>query len=168
MKKAGGLLLVAGLMLAALATPVEAMETRPVLGVTAQLKAPNIRVSEGEDAIFEFVLSRTLDFDLRYAYRTQDGTAKAGTDYQAKQGYVVFPAGKRFAQVRVKTFKDNVIDNEHFKLVLSDAQTYGYGKTWGQYVWTGRWVVNGLPEAKTVRAQIRNVWGVGQGRRSGG
>ncbi len=158
----------AALMLTALAQPVAAMETRPVENVTAELNAPNIRVREGEDAIFTFALSRPFDFDLRYAYRTQDGRAKAGEDYQAKQGYVLFPAGKQFAEVRVKTLKDDILDNDNFKLVLSDAETHGYGMVWGQYVWTGRWVVSGLPETKTVRAWIRNEWGAGQGRRAPG
>ncbi len=158
----------AGLAVLMLAQPAAAMETRPVKGVTAALKASNIQVREGEDAIFTFVLSRSFDFSLRYAYRTQDGSAKAGKDYQARQGHVVFPAGKRVAQVRVKTLKDNIVDNDHFKLVLSDAETHGYGKVWGGYVWTGRWVVNGLPETKTVRAGIRNTWGAGQGRQRPG
>ncbi|MCY4221992.1 MAG: hypothetical protein OXC65_00325 [Thiotrichales bacterium] len=156
--------LAAVLMLAALAQPAAATETRPVSGVTAQLFAEDIQVREGEYAIFEFALSRSLDFDLRYAYRTQDGFAKAGENYQATQGHVVFPAGKRFAQVRVKTHKGRS-GLRDFKLVLSDAQTHGYGMVWGQYVWTGRWVVSGLPETKTVRAWIRNVVSANQGKR---
>ncbi len=164
----GALAGLAAAVLAALAQPVAAMETRPVEGVTAELKASNIRVREGEEAVFTFVLSRPFDFSLRYAYRTQDGSAKAGKDYQARQGYVVFPAGKRLAQVRVRTLKDDIIDNDHFRLVLSGAETHGYGMVWGQYVWTGRWVVSGLPETRTVRASIRNVWGASQGRRAPG
>ena len=155
----------AALVPVVLTQPAAAMETRPVAGVTAELAAPNIRVREGEDAVFTFGLSRSFDFNLRYAYRTQDGRAKAGKDYQAKQGYVVFPAGKRHAEVRVKTLEDDIIDNEGFKLVLSDAQTHGYGKVWGQYIWTGRWVVEGLPETKTVRAWVRNTWGPSQAPR---
>ena len=146
------------LLVLILIQPVTAMETRPVEGVTAEMTSPNIQVREGEDAIFTFILSRPFDFNLRYTYRTQDGSAKAGTDYKAQQGYVVFPAGKRLAEVRITTLTDDIIDNDHFKLVLSDPQTHGYGKVWGQYVWTGRWVVNGLPETKAVRARIRNAW----------
>ncbi len=148
----------AALMLAGLATPAAAQEgTVLILGVTAQMEAADIRIKEGQYAIFDIALSRSFDFDIRYAYRTQDFTAKAGKDYQAKQGHVVFPAGRRLAEVRVKTLKDNVADNDGFKLVLSDMQTHGYGMVWGSYVWTGRWRVSGLPETKTVRAWIENV-----------
>jgi len=142
-------------MLAALTQP--AIANRPVSGVTADLQAADIMVREGEQAIFRFWLSRRLDFDVRYAYRTQDLTAKAGKDYEAKYGHVVFPAGKPFAEVQVKTFKDDVLDNKHFELVLSDVETKGYGKVWGQHVWTSWWRVEGLPDTKTVSARIRNV-----------
>ena len=144
-------------LLAALAQPAVADETVVIPGVTAQMEAADIWIKEGEYAIFDIGLSRSFDFDIRYAYRTQDFTAKAGKDYQAKQGHVVFPAGRRLAEVRVKTLKDNVADNDGFKLVLSDMQTHGYGMVWGSYVWTGRWRVSGLPETKTVRAWIENV-----------
>jgi len=151
----GALACLAALMLAALTQP--AIANRPVSGVTADLQAADIMVREGEQAIFRFWLSSRLDFDVRYAYRTQDLTAKAGEDYEAKHGYVVFPAGKPFAEVQVKTLKDDDIDNEHFELVLSDVQTHGYGKVWGQYIWTSWWRVEGLPDTKTVSARIRNV-----------
>jgi len=158
----GAFACLAALMLAALAQPAAAH--RMVSGVTAQLVAEDIKVREGEYAIFRFRLSRSFDFDIRYAYRTQDFTARAGKDYEAKQGHVVFPAGKWFAEIRVKTLKDDIIDNDRFKLVLSDMQTHGYGMVWGRYVWTDWWRVEGLPETKTVHARIRNVLG-GNARR---
>ncbi|MCY4213168.1 MAG: hypothetical protein OXF68_06040 [Gammaproteobacteria bacterium] len=83
-------------------------------------------------------LSRSFDFKIGYAYR---------------------------AEVRVKNHKDNITDNNYFKLVLSDMQTHGYGMVWFQYVWTERWRVSGLPETKTVKARIKNRVTDDQGRR---
>ena len=81
----------AALMLATLAQPATAQVMIP--DVTAQLEAADIEVVEGDDAIFKLSLSRSFDFDIRYAYQTQDATAKAGKDYEAQKGYVVFAAG---------------------------------------------------------------------------
>ncbi|MCY3994836.1 MAG: hypothetical protein OXF07_01715 [Rhodobacter sp.] len=152
--KVGGMAILAALALG-LAQPAAAEV--PIPGVTAQLEAADITVREGEDAVFELSLSRSFDFAVRYAYRTKDGTARAGRDYEAKQGHVVFPAGRRVAEIRVRTHMDNIVDNEHFELALSDVETHGYGMVWFQYVWTDRWRVEGLPDTKTVRAWIRNV-----------
>ena len=161
--RGGALAGVAALMLAVLAQPAAAH--RMVSGVTAQLEAADIKVKEGEYAIFTFSMSRSFDFNVRYAFRTENGTARVGKDYEAKQGHVVFPAGKRFAEIRVKTHKDDITDKNGFKLVLSDMQTHGYGMVWGQYVWTDWWRVEGLPETKTVQAWIENVLSDNLGRR---
>ncbi len=146
------------------ATPTT--DFRWVKDVTAQMTVANITVQEGEDAVFTLILSRPLDFDIRYAYRTEDGTAKAGKDYVAENGLFVIPAGKRFMELPIKTLSDNVIDKNSFKLVLSDPQTYGYGTVWGAYVWTDRWKIEGMPDTKTVRARIRNVAPAGTFKRT--
>ncbi len=145
----------AALMLAALAQPAAA--NRMVSGVTAQLHVADVQVREGEDATFLLILSRPLDFDIRYAYRTQDLTAKAGKDYVAENGFVEIPAGKRLMELPIRTLKDNVIDRNRFRLVLSDPHTRGYGRVWGAYVWTDWWRVEGLPLTKTVNARIANA-----------
>ncbi len=155
MGRTGGIACVALLMLAALTQP--AMANRTVEGVTAKLHVADVQVREGEDAKFVFTLSRALDFDIRYAYKTQDGTAKAGNDYVAENGLFVIPAGTRIIPLTIKTLKDNVIDKNNFTLVLSDPQTKGYGKVWGAYVWTDWWRVDGLPMQLTVNASIANV-----------
>ncbi len=143
------------LLALALAAPTTAQ--RWVEGATAELTATNITVREGQEAVFTLTLSRPFDFRIRYAVRTEDGTARAGADYTATTGFVEFPAGQRWAEVRVPTHRDAVLDNEHFKLVLSDPETHGYGRVWGAYVWTDWWRIEGLPTTKTLRARIRNV-----------
>ena len=151
--------------LAGLVLVPPAAAERMIPGVTAQLMTADIHVDEGEDAVFTFRLSRSFDFSIRYAYRTQDVTARAGKDYAAQQGHVVFPAGRQTAEVRVPTFTDNHIDNEVFQLELSDTETHGHGMVWGQYVWTDWWRIDGLPQTKTVRARIHNSMPADAGRR---
>ena len=131
---------VTALVLTALAWPVAAQ----------QFQAPDIEIWEGETAVFEFTLPHAYGFAVRYAYTTRDGSAKAGDDYQAKQGHVVFPADIQSAEVRVRTlYDDDIVDNQYFELVLSDLQ----GQRIGSNTWTPAFIKN-LPSAKTVRAQI--------------
>ncbi len=149
-----------------LSLPVAAEKIIP--DVTVHLEVENIQVREGEDAVFNLRLSRPLDFDIRYAYRTEDNTAKAGKDYVAENGLFVIPAGKRLMELSIKTLKDDVIDKNRFKLVLSDMETKGYGKVWGAYAWTDWWRIESLPRTKTVYARIRNVLSEGIRRQSPG
>ncbi|MCY4259843.1 MAG: hypothetical protein OXC91_06235, partial [Rhodobacteraceae bacterium] len=107
---------------------------------------------------FTLSLSRLLDFKVRYAYRTQDLNARAGSDYEAAEGYVVLEAGVLGTDVRVRTYTDSIADGtENFNLVLSDPETHGYGMVWGQYRWTDRWIVSGLPTQATFQGWIRNT-----------
>ncbi len=153
LRRGGALAGLAALMLAA----QPAAANRMVSGVTAQLHVADVQVREGERAIFQLKLSRPLDFAVRYAYRTEDGSARAGQDYEARQGHVVIPAGKSYAEIRVRTLKDDIIDKNQFRLLLSDVETLGYGMVWGRYVWTDWWRVEGLPLTKTVTAEIANA-----------
>ncbi len=150
-----GLVCITGLIVSMLTQPVIAY--RMVEDVTAQLEIPAVQVREGEDAVFKLILSRPLDFKIRFAYRTEDLTAKAGKDYVAEQGLFVIPAGTRYMELPVKTLTDQVIDKNKFKLVLSDMETHGYGTVWGSYVWTDRWRIEGIPETITATARIKNV-----------
>ena len=137
---------IAALLLAALAWPAAAQ----------QFQAPDIKIWEGGTAVFRFTLSKdAYDFAVRYAYRTRDGSALAGEDYQAKQGHVVFPAGTRRAEVWVRTlYDDDIVDNQYFELVLFDQQTQGHLR--GSDAWTSAYPVRDIPLTKTVRATIRN------------
>jgi len=130
------------------------------------LEAGDVVVREGEVAVFDIALPRSYDFAVRYSFTTRDASAKAGSDYEAKQGHAVWPAGKKYAEVRIKTLKDNVEDNDHFELVLSDPEMQR--SVWGGPLqWMNkpsRGIASELPERKTIRAQIRNVANPGKGR----
>ncbi len=142
----------------ALATTAQlSADYRMVEGVAAELKVADVQVREGEKANFVLILSQPLDFDIRYAYRTRDLTAKAGKDYVAESGLFVIPAGTRLMPLEIRTLKDDVIDKNSFELVLSDFETYGYGKVWGQYAWTDWWRVEGLALEMTAKAHIANA-----------
>jgi len=136
----GGAVVVA-LMLAALAQPAAAEQW---------FKAPDIQVKEGDVAVFKFTTLIQFNYAIRYAYRTRDGSANSGSDYVAKSGHVVFPAGARSAEVRVETRENGDSGDKHFELVLTDQQTRGFvGGDWNSW-----FMVRGFPSTKTVRARI--------------
>jgi len=140
----GGVAGIAALMLAALVQPAAA----------AQLYAPDIEVDEGEVAVFKITLPQAYTFALRFRYQTKDGSAKKGRHYEAKQGYLVFHAGTQSLEVNVQTRVSQDATTRDFKLALSERQM-----RWGNG-WSGAWAViyaPGVPESKTIRAEIRDT-----------
>ena len=145
---------VVGLLLVQPAVAERTLYSPIVPGGPAQLSVVDVTVVEGKNALFKISMSRAFDFAVRYAYRTEDGTARAGSDYTAKSGHVVFRAGERFTEIRVKTLTDSVNEGtEDFKFVLSEPETEWGHEGW----WTGYWYIEGLPDTRTVRAWIQNV-----------
>ncbi|MYH59068.1 MAG: hypothetical protein F4145_13985 [Boseongicola sp. SB0675_bin_26] len=142
----------ANLMLMTMPAPVAAQNFQPL----PPFQAPNVQADEGEVAVFEFVMPVAFNFfDVRYAYAKRDGTAKAGENYRAMTGHVVFPACTRKATVRIRTHEDADLEDQHFELRISDMQARGVYA--GPMTWNSMFRVGGLPAEKTVRAEIRDT-----------
>ena len=66
----------------------------------------NVQVTEGDGgmvpAVFTVTLSAPSDQDVTVAYKTQNGTAKAGKDYVATSGTLVIPAGTLDGTINVE------------------------------------------------------------------
>ena len=84
---------------------------------------------------------------IRYSYKTQDGSAKAGADYRSVSGWVVFPSGVKKKSVFVQTFSDNIDESpgESFKLKFSNRQ----------FKFLGRWWSSGTNTTITFTGKIR-------------
>ena len=119
------------------------------------LQASDITVREGSEANFTIALlpSATVNFDFRYAYQTEDGTAKDPEDYVGASGHVVFLAGVRSVTVNVSTKRDYVDEPEEtFSLRLYNMETRGLAR--GSSEWTSDFAISSLPSEKTVYATI--------------
>ncbi|XP_054635355.1 sodium/calcium exchanger 1-like isoform X2 [Dunckerocampus dactyliophorus] len=69
-------------------------------------------------------LSTTVAVD----YRTQDGTAIAGSDYRFAHGTVVFRAGETAKEIRIEIIDDDIFEEEeHFLVHLSGARLMSGG-----------------------------------------
>lgn len=92
---------------------------------------------------------------INYSYKTADGTATAGTDYDATTGTVSFGPGTNVgARIYVKTKTDSVEENtETVQLRLHDPEVPGLG---GYVQYQGSWVhvETLLPQTRTYAGYI--------------
>ncbi len=79
---------------------------------------------QGTTSAFAFTvtLSEASSGTVTVNFATQDGTATAGSDYQAASGTLTFNPGETSKTVVVNVFGDNVVEqDETFQVVLSNA-----------------------------------------------
>ena len=88
----------------------------PTLGISAS------SATEGSTLMFTVTLSSPSNRDVTFSYRSKDGTALAGQDYDAVRGTVEIPASQLRAVIQVPTLQDIVREgDETFELVLSNV-----------------------------------------------
>ena len=98
--------------------------------------------SQEEGNYLSFQIKRSGDTSRRERvyFRTVDGSAKAGEDYDRRSGWAYFNPGQTTAGVMVRTREDYTPEgDERFELVTSSAQYEGYpGRFYSNsYVTTG-------------------------------
>lgn len=69
-------------------------------------------LSGATTAVFIISLSAALETPVTVAWQTKDGTAKAGTDYEAASGSVTFEPGETTKQIQVAVYGRAVGDTE--------------------------------------------------------
>ena len=67
----------------------------------------DIKIKEGDDAVFTVTRSGLTDISSSVTYRTRDGSATKGEDYQESDGVIGFHEGQTEKTVSIKTFADN-------------------------------------------------------------
>lgn len=83
---------------------------------------PVVSEAAGGRATFTVSVSQVAATDRVFTYATQDGSAKAGTDYVAKTGTVTIPAGQTEALVEIALRNDNLAEaTKSFQLVIGGA-----------------------------------------------
>ena len=90
----------------------------------ARLSVRDAEATEGDDASLDFVvkLSPAASDTVTVAYTTSDGTATAGSDYEATSGELTFAPGETTMTMSVPIIDDNVEDDgETVNLELSGA-----------------------------------------------
>ena len=89
----------------------------------AQLSVSDATAQEGSPLAFEVSLSRSASKSVSVDYRTSDGTATAGADYEVASDTLTFAPGEMAKSVSVATLDDAHDEGEEtLTLVLSDAR----------------------------------------------
>ena len=113
------------------ASPTSPIIVVTTVGASGTLALPELGVSdgyghEGTNAAIVFDVRLTGAYrqtsPVTVSYRTQDGTARAGSDYTARSGTLVFEPGETAKTVSVPIIDDTVEDSgEEFALLLSNV-----------------------------------------------
>jgi hypothetical protein len=102
---------------------LEELEPRSHLSVSLSIADP-APIQEGGSNHLLFVVSRRGDqVPLVVNFTTQDGTAKAGSDYQAESGTLSFSANQAMATIDVPVLDDGTFQGKRtFAVLLSNPQ----------------------------------------------
>ena len=100
---------------------------------TALVSVADARAEEGDSDTrnidFNVTLSTASDIEVTVAYVTADGTASAGTDYEATSGQLQFATGETALTVSVPVLGDTTPEaDETFTLTLSGAANAELGR----------------------------------------
>ena len=88
-----------------------------------RLSIGDVPVTEGDRARFAVTLSGERALTVTVGYETQDDTAFAGSDYDAKEGTLTFRPGDDSETIEVRTREDTAKEpEESFRVVLSDPE----------------------------------------------
>ena len=80
----------------------------------------DIEVKEGEKAVFTVTRSGYTDIISSVTFKTRDGTATKGSDYEELSGVLGFVEGEKAKTIEIRTFEDNELENyEDFYLRLA-------------------------------------------------
>ena len=134
-----------------------------VLAGGAALTAPqaahaaNAGATEGDTMEFTITLGAAPNgWAVRYKYKTKDGAAVKGEDYEETTGTVTFNSGVKEQKVYVDTIDDSEEeDPEVFKLKLYGQEVNGL------YVGVTGWVtptssIRSMPRKMTLKGQIQD------------
>jgi hypothetical protein len=98
----------------------------PAGAAQAKLSIGDASVTEGDSgtatATFKVKLRRPNATDVSASFATSDGSAIAGSDYKAKSGQVVIPAGATVVKIKIKIVSDTTFEShEDFAVDLTDV-----------------------------------------------
>jgi hypothetical protein len=108
---------------------------RPPCGTQPSLSIDDLFVNEGQNAVFTVSLANPSGSAVSVNYSTQDQTARAGEDYQAKSGSLSFSGSTVQRQVTVATLQDTAAEpGESFLVNLANAAGAAIAKAQGAAV----------------------------------
>ena len=125
----------------------------------------DLSVTEGDGAHVHFMFMVTLDkastSPVTVEYRTANGTALAGSDYEATSGILTFAPGETAKQLHVDVIGDTVAEaDERFTVLLSapTGATIGDGEATGTLLNDDK---TAAPSGDSLTFAVKDNWGTG-------
>lgn len=148
-------------LLLAVATVPAVSVTGPVLAAgPPELHAPKSiqRWEDDGDATIRVSLSKKAVQPVTVSYKTVDGTAKAGTDYEKRSGKVTIKKGRTTAKITIQLLDDQRVEpTEAFKVTLSSPSTKPSKKTVTVTITDDDQTARNLSGTITVDYQVRQT-----------
>jgi len=126
----------------------------------------DLSVTEGDGAHVHFMFMVTLDkastSPVTVEYRTANGTALAGSDYEATTGTITFAPGETAKQLHVDVVGDTVTEaDERFTVLLSapSGATIGDGEATGTLLNDDE--APPAPSGDSLTFAVKDNWGAG-------
>ena len=115
---------------------VEQLEQRRLLSAAPYLWVSDLVLTEGNVGAQNAQVTVSLSHSSRKAvsvnFRTEDGGAAAGDDYQAMFGTLKFAPGETRKTIAVPVYGDRIVEpNEAFSVILSGAVRANIADGWG-------------------------------------
>jgi hypothetical protein len=100
------------------------VQPTPTLNVTFPAASATVGTTGSSTVTFTVGLNVSLTSDLLVPYQTENGSATAGTDYDAASGTLDIPAGQSTGSLTVNVHGAAALGDRTFFLVLSDPSGY--------------------------------------------
>lgn len=105
--------------------------------VTVEITPMNDTLPEGAAWNSTVTLSSAVAARVSVGWRTSDGTAVAGSDYEGTEGSVVFEPGERSKTISVKTMEDDEPEPVEMFYIALDATAAAAATADGAGAWAG-------------------------------
>ncbi len=92
-------------------------------GAVSSASIDNVTVQRGDTAELTVELVSTVTVDVSVIYETRDGTAEAGSDYDAMSDAVTIPAGALSVAIPIPTIANGDQTTEQFRVLLTSLSS---------------------------------------------
>lgn len=92
-------------------------------GSVTSASIDNVAVQRGDTAELTVELVSTVTVDVSVIYETRDGTAEAGSDYEAMSNTVTIPAGALSVAIPIPTIANGDQTTEQFRVLLTSLSS---------------------------------------------
>ena len=99
----------------------------------------NPSATEGDNVVFQFNLEGSYQDEVKFRYKSANGSAVEHYDYRPKEGVLTFPPGNTSQSVTVETFDDSDTSQEYFFMVITEYEKPSEGQEFcHEPIWTHR------------------------------